>query len=71
MSSFFYICREGFKFGIEGRNIISEYLDTILGLVVGSFQGKDATVKVLVVGVGHLGYKREILGQVGPHINGL
>lgn len=59
----FDIVREGFKFGIGGSNIRSECIDFILGLVVGG-------VKVLVAGVGHLGYKQARMGLVGSHRTG-
>jgi hypothetical protein len=73
----FYVCREGYQFfdlfkggfgfGIEGRNIRSESLDVIHGLIMGGVQGKDATIKFLVVVVSHLGYKWKRVGLVGLH----
>jgi hypothetical protein len=62
---FFHIFREGLEFGIEGRNIGSDFLEFILGVFVFIVQGSVIDVKLLVVGVGHCGDKKEIMGMVG------
>jgi hypothetical protein len=48
-------------------NIGINVIDLFLGLLMGFFQGSDVVVKVLVVGVGHLGEKWERIGWVGPY----
>jgi hypothetical protein len=53
------------ELGIYLSNIRSKFTDIFLGILVGSVQGSDATVKLLVVGEIHLGEKWERIGRVG------
>jgi hypothetical protein len=56
---------------IHSIKIKSIVTDVGIGLLMQFLQGRYATFRVLVVGVGHWEYKNEIIGPVGLQRNGL